>query len=78
MPIKALVPFEARAHPRLTFPPCTDHQHIIFMEVMGKYPPPLHHVLVDDTPGEPKRVLDLGCGSGSWSASVCPVSASVC
>jgi hypothetical protein len=33
---------------------------------MGKYPPPIYDVLVDDTPGESKRILDLGCGSGSW------------
>ena len=37
----------------------------MFMEVMGKYPPPLHEVLAD-TPNEHKQVVDLGCGSGSW------------
>ncbi|KZT72959.1 hypothetical protein DAEQUDRAFT_722595 [Daedalea quercina L-15889] len=47
-----------------------DHQHIIFIEVMGKYPPPLPQILADDTPGEPKTCLDLGCGSGSWILDV--------
>lgn len=39
----------------------------MFMEVMGKYPPPMAEVLADDTPGETKTCVDLGCGSGSWS-----------
>lgn len=43
-----------------------DKQHLMFMDVMGKYPPPLAGVLADDTPGETKSVVDLGCGSGSW------------
>lgn len=47
-------------------PPPPDQQHNIFMEVMGKYPPPLAQILADDTPGEPKTCIDLGCGSGSW------------
>lgn len=38
----------------------------MFMEVMGKYPPPMAEVLADDTPGETKTCVDLGCGSGSW------------
>ncbi|RDX51938.1 hypothetical protein OH76DRAFT_1481027 [Lentinus brumalis] len=47
-----------------------DHQHIMFMEVMGKYPPPLPEILADDTPGVTKAALDLGCGSGSWVLDV--------
>ncbi|PCH34099.1 hypothetical protein WOLCODRAFT_135501 [Wolfiporia cocos MD-104 SS10] len=47
-----------------------DRQHIMFMEVMGKYPPPLPQILADDTPGEPKTCVDLGCGSGSWILDV--------
>jgi hypothetical protein len=43
-----------------------DVQHAMLKKIMGKYPPPLHEVLVDDTPGEPKTIVDLGCGSGSW------------
>jgi predicted TPR repeat methyltransferase len=34
---------------------------------MGPYPEPMAEVMADDTPGESKAVLDLGCGSGSWS-----------
>jgi len=41
-------------------------QHVMLKMIMGKYPPPLPGVLVDDIPGEPKTILDLGCGSGSW------------
>ncbi|KIM71701.1 hypothetical protein PILCRDRAFT_830189 [Piloderma croceum F 1598] len=41
-------------------------QHAMLKEIMGKYPRPLAEVLVDDIPGEPKTILDLGCGSGSW------------
>lgn len=37
----------------------------MFMEVMGKYAPPMYEVLAD-TPGEHKACVDLGCGSGSW------------
>ncbi|KAJ3556497.1 hypothetical protein NM688_g1998 [Phlebia brevispora] len=47
-----------------------DKQHIMFMEVMGKYPPPMAEVLADDTPGESKTCVDLGCGSGSWILDV--------
>ncbi|KAI0778675.1 S-adenosyl-L-methionine-dependent methyltransferase [Trametes elegans] len=43
-----------------------DQQHIMFMEVMGRYPPPLPEILADDTPGGNKTCVDLGCGSGSW------------
>ncbi len=46
--------------------PWPDKQHIMFMEVMGKYAPPMEEVLADDTPGEIKTCVDLGCGSGSW------------
>ena len=41
-------------------------QHEMFKKVMGTYPPPMAEVMADDTPGETKSVLDLGCGSGSW------------
>ena len=42
-----------------------DKQHIMFIEVMGKYVPPLYEILADG-PGEQKACVDLGCGSGSW------------
>lgn len=45
----------------------TDHQHEMFKAVMGRYPPPLPGVLQED-PAQPKTVVDLGCGSGSWYA----------
>ncbi len=38
----------------------------MFIEIMGKYVPPLEAIMQDDVPGETKAVLDLGCGSGSW------------
>jgi hypothetical protein len=41
-------------------------QHFMLREVMGKYPPVLAEVLADDTPGETKACIDLGCGSGDW------------
>ncbi|KAI0035129.1 S-adenosyl-L-methionine-dependent methyltransferase [Vararia minispora EC-137] len=43
-----------------------DLQHRMFQRLMGKYPAPLHDILKDDTPEDPKRALDLGCGSGGW------------
>lgn len=43
-----------------------DKQHEMFKKIMGAYPPPMAEVMADDTPGEIKAVLDLGCGSGSW------------
>ncbi|KAJ7361299.1 hypothetical protein DFH08DRAFT_843703 [Mycena albidolilacea] len=43
-----------------------DHQHQMFIEIMGKYPPGLPDVMRDDVPGETKACLDLGCGSGAW------------
>lgn len=54
--------------------PPPDQQHNIFMEVMGKYPPPLAQIVADDTPGEPKTCIDLGCGSGSWQVTCSLVS----
>ncbi|KAJ3879675.1 hypothetical protein F5051DRAFT_451309 [Lentinula edodes] len=47
-----------------------DAQHLLFMEIMGKYPPCMEEVMADDVPGETKAVLDLGCGSGSWIMDV--------
>ncbi|KAJ3845565.1 hypothetical protein EV361DRAFT_875558 [Lentinula raphanica] len=47
-----------------------DAQHLILMEIMGKYPPCMEEVMADDVPGETKAVLDLGCGSGSWIMDV--------
>ncbi|KAG9222320.1 hypothetical protein CCMSSC00406_0002655 [Pleurotus cornucopiae] len=43
-----------------------DRQHLLFIEVMGKYPRPIRQVLTPAFPGDTKNVLDLGCGSGSW------------
>ncbi|KAI0068004.1 hypothetical protein BV25DRAFT_1875105 [Artomyces pyxidatus] len=43
-----------------------DKQHDMFRKIMGAYAPPMAEVMADDTPGEIKTVLDLGCGSGSW------------
>jgi hypothetical protein len=43
-----------------------DMQHEMFKKLMGTYPPPMAEVMADDTPGETKSVLDLGCGSGNW------------
>lgn len=47
-----------------------DLQHNMFIEIMGKYIPPLPEVMADDVPGEQKAVLDLGCGSGRWFVPV--------
>ncbi|KAG6810916.1 hypothetical protein H0H92_009846 [Tricholoma furcatifolium] len=44
-----------------------DMQHLIFKDVIGNYPPAMYEVMADEVPGETKTVLDLGCGSGSWS-----------
>ncbi|KAF8272986.1 hypothetical protein EI94DRAFT_1717155 [Lactarius quietus] len=44
-----------------------DKQHDMFKKLIGAYPPPMAEVMADDTPWETKSVLDLGCGSGSWS-----------
>jgi hypothetical protein len=41
-------------------------QHLIFHEILGKYPPVLADIMVDDVPGEAKACLDLGSGSGDW------------
>ncbi|EKM61450.1 uncharacterized protein PHACADRAFT_248069 [Phanerochaete carnosa HHB-10118-sp] len=46
-----------------------DRQHHMFIEVMGKYAPPLPEVLAHE-PGVPKSVVDLGSGSGSWILDV--------
>jgi hypothetical protein len=48
-----------------------DKQHEMFKKIMGAYPQPMAEVMADDTPGETKFVLDLGCGSGSWSGCFC-------
>jgi len=47
-----------------------DKQHIMFRELMGKYPPGLEEIMEDNVPGETKACLDLGCGSGSWIMEV--------
>ncbi|PPQ99299.1 hypothetical protein CVT24_009167 [Panaeolus cyanescens] len=48
-----------------------DEQHNMLISVMGgKYVAPMYEVMVDDTPGEPKAVLDLGSGSGTWIMDV--------
>jgi hypothetical protein len=44
-----------------------DKQHEMFKMIMGAYPQPMEEVMTDNTLGESKSVLDLGCGSGSWS-----------
>jgi hypothetical protein len=41
-------------------------QHELFKEVIFKYPPSMDEVMANDTPGETKACLDLGCGGGSW------------
>ena len=51
-------------YPRLS---SADKQHEVFKMIMGAYPKPMAEVMADDTPGETKAILDLGCGSGSWS-----------
>ncbi|KAI3622658.1 hypothetical protein WG66_015915 [Moniliophthora roreri] len=43
-----------------------DAQHVMFTEIMGKYAPCMDEIMANDTPGETKTILDLGCGSGSW------------
>jgi len=48
-------------------------QHEMFKKVLGTYPPPMAEVMADDTPGETKFVLDLGCGSGSWYGCLSPL-----
>jgi predicted TPR repeat methyltransferase len=45
----------------------------MFKKLMGIYPPPMAEVMADDTPGETKSVLDLGCGSGSWYECLPPI-----
>jgi len=43
-----------------------DKQHTMLVDMMGKYAPQMEAVMADETPGETKACLDLGCGSGSW------------
>ncbi|KAF8079038.1 S-adenosyl-L-methionine-dependent methyltransferase [Lyophyllum atratum] len=43
-----------------------EKQHLMFKDLMGNYPPPMLEIMAEDTPGETKTCLDLGCGSGSW------------
>jgi trans-aconitate methyltransferase len=38
----------------------------MFKHVMGKYPEPIYDVLREEPMSDPKAILDLGCGSGSW------------
>jgi len=48
-----------------------EKQHSILIDIMGgKYVPPMAMVMADDTPGETKACLDLGCGSGTWIMDV--------
>ncbi|KAI0308063.1 S-adenosyl-L-methionine-dependent methyltransferase [Multifurca ochricompacta] len=47
-----------------------DKQHGMFKKIMGAYPPSMAEVMADDTSGEIKSVLDLGCGSGNWIMEV--------
>nr|UYF12286.1 LaeA2 protein [Pleurotus ostreatus] len=41
-----------------------DRQHLLFIEVMGKYPRVVRLYLTAAFPGDLKNILDLGCGSG--------------
>ncbi|KAI0050631.1 hypothetical protein FA95DRAFT_1603452 [Auriscalpium vulgare] len=47
-----------------------DKQHAMFRKIMGPYAPPMDEVMAEGTHGDPKTVLDLGCGSGSWIMDV--------
>lgn len=48
-----------------------DKQHTMLIDITGgKYVPAVTVVMADDTPGETKACLDLGCGSGNWIADV--------
>jgi hypothetical protein len=39
----------------------------MLLDIMGeKYAPSMAAIMADDTPGETKACLDLGCGSGGW------------
>ncbi|KAK6974353.1 hypothetical protein R3P38DRAFT_2584342, partial [Favolaschia claudopus] len=54
------LPADDEEHERL------NHQHLMLIDIMGKYPQCLPDVMRDDIPGETKAVLDLGSGSGAW------------
>ncbi|KAF4604739.1 hypothetical protein EYR40_003517 [Pleurotus pulmonarius] len=43
-----------------------DRQHLLFIQVMGKYPRVVRDYLTPAFPGDLRNVLDLGCGSGTW------------
>jgi ubiquinone/menaquinone biosynthesis C-methylase UbiE len=46
-----------------------DKQHTMLIDITGgKYDnvPATTVAMADDTPGETKACLDLGCGSGNW------------
>jgi len=48
-----------------------DNQHTVLSDIMGeKYAPSMATIMADDTPGETKACLDLGCGSGNWIMDV--------
>ena len=38
----------------------------MFIEIMGKYPPPLPNILTHEEFGPTKSALDVGCGNGYW------------
>ncbi len=42
------------------------HQHHMFREVMGQYPPGLEEIMTHVPGQSPKRCADFGCGSGNW------------
>ncbi|KAJ8515767.1 hypothetical protein ONZ45_g6852 [Pleurotus djamor] len=47
-----------------------DNQHRLLSKVIGKYPPSIKDVLGSSPLSEVKRILDLGCGGGSWIIEV--------
>lgn len=42
----------------------------MLIDITGRYPPPFHDIMRDDTPGESKQCLDIGCGAGAWIMQV--------
>jgi hypothetical protein len=44
----------------------TDQQHELFKYMLGKYPAVMREVLQEQPHADPKAILDLGCGSGTW------------